>query len=116
MKIIVVRRFRDRALAGGTQWIDRGPVSQRVTGSIPSQGTRLGYRTGPQWGVCKSQPHVVVAFLLFPSLLLCLKIDKIFFKKIFIKRRFRDRNMVLYPIKDSILPVHCGLVVLRDLR
>ena len=38
------------ALAGVSQWIELWPVNQRVTGSIPSQGTRLGYGPGPQFG------------------------------------------------------------------
>ena len=36
------------ALAGVAQWIERRPVNQRVAGSIPSQGTSLGCRLGPQ--------------------------------------------------------------------
>ena len=35
-------------LAGVAQWIERGPVNQKVTGSIPTQGTCLGCRPGPQ--------------------------------------------------------------------
>ena len=38
------------ALAGVAQWTEHGPVNQRVTGSIPSQGTYLGYGSGPQVG------------------------------------------------------------------
>ena len=37
-----------RPLAGVAQWIEYGPVNQRVAGSIPSQGTCLGFRAGPQ--------------------------------------------------------------------
>ena len=40
-----------RALAGVAQWIERQPANQRVTGSIPSQGTGLGCGPGPQYGV-----------------------------------------------------------------
>ena len=36
------------ALAGVAQWIECQPMNQRVTGSIPSQGTCLGCRPGPQ--------------------------------------------------------------------
>ena len=36
------------ALAGVAQWIEHGPANQRVTGSIPSEGTCLGFRPGPQ--------------------------------------------------------------------
>ena len=35
-------------LAGVAQWIEWWPASQRVAGSIPSQGTCLGCRPGPQ--------------------------------------------------------------------
>ena len=40
------------AQAGVAQWIECQPVNQEVTGSIPSQGTCLGCRPGPQLGVC----------------------------------------------------------------
>ena len=60
------------ALAGLAQWTEHGPVNQTVAGSIPSQGTCLGFRPGPQWEACERQPHVDVSlplFLpLFPSL------------------------------------------------
>ena len=36
------------ALAGVAQWIECKPVNQRVAGSIPSQGTCLGFGPGPQ--------------------------------------------------------------------
>ena len=35
------------ALAAVAQWIEHWPANQRVTGSIPSQGTCLGCRPGP---------------------------------------------------------------------
>ena len=54
------------ALAGVAQWIECRPVNQRVTGSIPSQGTCLGCRPGPQLGVHERQPHTDV----FPPLFL----------------------------------------------
>ena len=38
------------ALAGVVQWIERWPEKQRVISSIPSQGTCLGFRPGPQLG------------------------------------------------------------------
>ena len=37
-----------QALAGVAQWIEHWHANQRVVGSIPSQGTRLGCRPGPQ--------------------------------------------------------------------
>ena len=52
------------ALDGVAQWIECWPVNQRVTGSIPSQGTG----PGPQWGVHERQPHIDVSPpLLLPS-------------------------------------------------
>ena len=36
------------ALDGVAQWIEHWPVNLRVAGSIPSQGTCLGCRSGPQ--------------------------------------------------------------------
>ena len=36
------------ALAGVAQWTEHRPANQRVTGSIPSQGTFLGCGPGPQ--------------------------------------------------------------------
>ena len=38
------------APAGAAQGIEHWPTNQRVTGLIPSQGTRLGWGTGPQLG------------------------------------------------------------------
>ena len=37
-----------KSLAGVAQWLECQPVNHRVTGSIPSQGTCLGCRPGPQ--------------------------------------------------------------------
>ena len=60
------------ALAGVAQWIEYRPANQRVTDSIPSQGTCLGCGPGPQVGAREGQPHIDVflpLFLLpFPSL------------------------------------------------
>ena len=60
------------ALAGEAQWIECGAVNQRVTGSIPSQGTCLGCRPGLLWGMHERQPHIDVSLplflLLFPAL------------------------------------------------
>ena len=49
------------ALAGVALWIFLWPVNQRATGSIPSQGTCLGWCPGPQWGGHKKQPHIYVS-------------------------------------------------------
>ena len=43
-------KMRYGALAGVAQWIERQPANQKVTGSIPSQGTCLGCRPGPPVG------------------------------------------------------------------
>ena len=60
------------ALAGVGQWIEHQPVNQRVTSSIPNQGTCLGCGRGPQHGASEKQPHTDVSlppFLLpFPIL------------------------------------------------
>ena len=53
------------ALAGVALWIECQPANQMITGSIPSQGTCLGCRPGPQWGLRDRQPHIDVSFPLF---------------------------------------------------
>ena len=40
---------RTRALAGVVQWMECQPVNQRVNGSIPSQGTCLGWEANTHW-------------------------------------------------------------------
>ena len=58
-------RISEIALAGVAQWIECQPVNQRVTGSIPSQGTCLGCRPDPQYRVCERQPHIDISLPLF---------------------------------------------------
>ena len=41
------------ALASVAQWTEHWAVKERVTGSIPSQGTYPGCGPGPQVGACK---------------------------------------------------------------
>ena len=53
------------ALAGVAQWIECQTANQRVAGLIPSQGTYLGCRPGPQWGLHMNQPHIDVSLPLF---------------------------------------------------
>ena len=60
-----ILKFSSLALAGVAQWIEHGPVNQRVTGLIPSQGTCLGYGPSPWWGMQERQPHIDVSFPLF---------------------------------------------------
>ena len=37
---------KKRPLASVAQWIEHQPENRKVTGSIPGQGTRLGFRPG----------------------------------------------------------------------
>ena len=59
-------------MAGVAQWIEHESVNQRVTSSIPSQGTCLGCWPGPQLEAREGQLHIDVSlprFLPpFPSL------------------------------------------------
>ena len=65
-------------LAAVAQWTECRPANQRVTSSIPSQGTCLGCGPGPYLSACERQTYR--CFSLSPSLPLSLKINKIFFK------------------------------------
>ena len=64
-----VRQNDDLALAGVAQWIECWPAEERVSGSIPSQGTCLGCRPGLWEGEHKGQPHIDVSLPLFLPLL-----------------------------------------------
>ena len=67
-------------LAGVAQWTECWTAKQRVAGSIPSQGTCLGYRPGPQQGgVLEATKHCCFSPSLSPSLPLSLKITSFFF-------------------------------------
>ena len=61
----VFKIYKENALAGMAQWIEHWPANQRVTHLVPSQGTHLGYRTGPQWKARERQPHIDVSLHLF---------------------------------------------------
>ena len=65
MFVVILKSF---ALAGVAQWIECQPVNQRVTGSIPSQGTCLGCGPGTWWGPHKRQPRTDVSLSRSPSL------------------------------------------------
>ena len=45
--LVDVKNIKE-ALTGVAQWIEYRPLKQTVMGSIPSQGTCLGCRPGPQ--------------------------------------------------------------------
>ena len=66
------------ALTGVAQWFGHCPTKQKVTGSIPGQGTCIGYRPGPGWGVCMGDAtHQCVSLSHSPSFPLSLKINNI---------------------------------------
>ena len=48
LKAFLVLFKTNITLAGAAQWTEHGPANQRVTSLIPSQGTCLGCRPGPQ--------------------------------------------------------------------
>ena len=73
-----IKKVENHALVV-VQWIEPQPANQRVAGSMPSQGTRLGCRPGPQSEVHDRQPHIVSLPLLPPFPFL--KINKIFKKR-----------------------------------
>ena len=56
---------REAALGGMAQWSEYQPENQRVTGSIPSQGTCLGCGPDPQKGARERQPPIDVSLPLF---------------------------------------------------
>ena len=63
--MIPLIKVQNRALAAVAQWTENWPAKQRVAGSIPSQGTCLGCRPGPQWAAHERQPHIDVSLALF---------------------------------------------------
>ena len=72
-----VLKLSSGALAGVAQWIELWSENQRVIGSIPSQGTCLGCRTGSLvWGAQEATTHRYFSPSLSPSLRLCLKTNK----------------------------------------
>ena len=57
-KTSIILRNNQTTLAGVAQWTEHWTVKQRVTGSIPSQGTGLSCRTGPQVAaLCEATTH-----------------------------------------------------------
>ena len=74
------------AVVGVAQWIECWPLNQKVTSSIPTEGTCLGCRPGPHLGACDRQPvdvslaHWCFSPSLSPFLPFSLKVNKIFKK------------------------------------
>ena len=107
------------ALADVAQWIGCQFENQKVAGSIPSQGTRLVCRPGPQLGVCKRKPITNGCFSpsLSPSFPLSLKINKLNSKK---KKKSHMCFSVLsfpdvVPVPDSAATTWQRLCQLRSL-
>ena len=63
--LIAYKQTKTKTLAGVAQWIEHRPAKQKVAGLIPSQGTCLGCRPGPQYRAHERQPHIDVSLLLF---------------------------------------------------
>ena len=86
-----------KALAGVAQWIEHSPANQRVAGSIPSQGTGLGWGRVPSRRHTKeSTTHWCFSPSLSPSLPLSLKVNKIKSLKIWAKdlnRHFSKKDI-----------------------
>ena len=74
--ILRIKKRKKLTLAGVAQWIERWLLNQKDAGSIPSQGTCLGCKPGPQEGACERQPHIDVSLPLSPSLPLSLRVNK----------------------------------------
>ena len=76
ISLFIYFKITATALAGVTQWVECQTVKQRVSGSIPSQGTCLGFRPGPRWGALDWQSLVDVSLPLFLPPFPSLKINK----------------------------------------
>ena len=63
--MIILRINQIFALIGVAQWIEHGPVNQRVTGLVPGQDTCLGCGLGSRGWVQERQPHINVSLPLF---------------------------------------------------
>ena len=65
LQFYVPLKMKGSTLAGAAQWIEHQFVNQRVAGSIPSRGTYLGCRSGPQLEEHERQPPTNVSLPLF---------------------------------------------------
>ena len=95
------------ALAGVAQWIERQPMNQRVTGSIPSQGTCLGCKPGLWWGMVVSGNHTLMFLSLsfsLPSPLSKNKINTIFNK---IKNKWLETHYLEHHLSHTINYQNC---------
>ena len=54
------------ALAGVAQWIECWPVNRKVAGSIPNQGTCLGWGPVPSGGGVRGNHTLLFLFLSSP--------------------------------------------------
>ena len=75
IKSLVSRKKQSWALAGMAQWIELQPANQRVTGSIPSQGTCLIVAKVPKKGHRRGN-HTLMFLSLSFSLLSLSKVNK----------------------------------------
>ena len=86
-----------------TQWIEHWPANQRVASSIPSQGTCQNWGPGPWWG----NTHWCFSPSLSLSLSLCLKINKIFFKKSIDNGNNKYQKTIISLLKMHSLTYSC---------
>ena len=91
------------------EWIEHQPRNQRAAGLIPSQGTFLGCRPGPQWGAHERQPHIDVSLPLFLSPLsshqkLVNKIFKKLLKKEFVFSFLNNCSPICLQSANSFIP------------
>ena len=89
-------KMKKFALAAVSQWFESWPGNQRVSGSIPGQGTWLGCRPGPQCGARERQPHIDVSLPLFLLPFPSLKVNKTFLKK------KKDNEKILF-FKENLI-------------
>ena len=76
--VIIIMQIKEitSSLARWLSWLEHRPVHQKVTGSIPGQGTCLGCRFTPQSEHIRGQPislsHINASLSLSPCLFLSL--------------------------------------------
>ena len=65
--IYIINKIPKVALAGVAQWIEHQPANQRVTGSIPSEGTCLVVDQVPGGGYARGNHTLIFLFFFLPS-------------------------------------------------